>query len=74
VERRHFNFLRGSFAGENKSSRRGQRNHTAVDCYLGRSGNDLLSIPQIVAIDRAGTIRANVNSLRILLEPLLKES
>jgi peroxiredoxin len=63
----------------------GYAQRAAVDSYLGRSGNDLLSIPQIVVIDRAGTIRAvtggqanpnleDVNSLRILLEPLLKES
>jgi peroxiredoxin len=63
----------------------GYAQRAAVDTYLGRSGNDLLSIPQIVVIDRAGTIRAatgaqtnpsleDVNALRILLEPLLKES
>lgn len=63
----------------------GYAQRTAVDTYLGRSANDMLSIPQIVVIDRAGMIRAatggqtnpsleDVNALRILLEPLLKES
>lgn len=58
-----------------------QRN--SVDAFLGRTGNDLLSIPQIVVIDRTGMIRAatggqanptleDISSLRILLEPLLK--
>ena len=62
----------------------GYAQRAAVDTYLGRSGSDMLSIPQIVVIDRAGTIRAttggqknpsleDVNALRILLEPLLKE-
>jgi hypothetical protein len=52
---------------------------------LGRSGSEMLSIPQVVVIDRMGTIRAttgggpnpsleDANSLRTLLEPLLKES
>jgi hypothetical protein len=56
-----------------------------VDSYLGRTGNEMLSIPQIVLIDRAGMIRVvnggqtdptleDINSLRLLLEPLLKES
>ena len=55
-----------------------------VDSYLGRSGNDMLSIPQVVVIDRTGTIRAttgggdpsleDVNSLRTLVDALLKES
>lgn len=56
-----------------------------VDTYLGRTGNELLAIPQIVVIDRAGMIRAasgarvdptleDENSLRTLLDPLLKES
>jgi peroxiredoxin len=63
----------------------GYAQRAGVDTYLGRSGNDMLSIPQIVVIDRAGTIRAatggrtdpsleDVNALRVLLEPLLKES
>jgi peroxiredoxin len=56
----------------------------AVDAYLGRSGNELLAIPQLVVIDRAGVIRAvtgsrvdpkleDENSLRALIEGLLKE-
>lgn len=56
-----------------------------VDSYFGRTGNQMLAIPQIVVIDRAGVIRAqsglqydpnleNHDSLRNLLESLLKES
>jgi peroxiredoxin len=56
-----------------------------VDSYLGRSGNEMLSIPQVVVIDRMGTIRAatgggpnpsleDANSLRVLVDGLLKES
>jgi peroxiredoxin len=56
-----------------------------VDTYLGRSGNGLLAIPQMVVIDRQGIIRASTgdrtnpkleeeNSLRALIETLLKES
>jgi peroxiredoxin len=63
----------------------GYAQRAGVDTYLGRAGNEMLSIPQIVVIDRAGTIRAatggqtnpsleDVNALRALLEPLLKES
>jgi peroxiredoxin len=63
----------------------GYAQRAAVDAYLGRSANDMLSIPQIVVIDRTGTIRAatggqtnpsleDINALRTLLEPLLKES
>ena len=55
-----------------------------VDTYLGRIGNELLPIPQVVVIDRAGTIRAvtgdrtnpkleDENSLRTLIDGLLKE-
>jgi hypothetical protein len=55
-----------------------------VDTYLGRSGNELLSIPQVVVIDRAGNIRAatgsrvdpkleDENSLRALIDSLLME-
>jgi peroxiredoxin len=55
-----------------------------VDSYLGRSGNEMLSIPQLVVIDRTGTIRAatgtgpnpsleEVNSLRTLVNTLLNE-
>ena len=57
----------------------------AVDSYLGRSGNEILNIPQVVVIDRAGMIRAtsggrggdpaleDENSLRNLIEGLLHE-
>jgi hypothetical protein len=56
-----------------------------VDTYLGRTGNELLPIPQVVVIDRAGMIRAvtgdrtnpkleDENSLRTLIEGLLKET
>jgi peroxiredoxin len=56
-----------------------------VDSYLGRSGNEILNIPQVVVIDRAGMIRASSggrggdpaledeNSLRNLVLRLLKE-
>lgn len=56
-----------------------------VDRYLGRSGNEILNIPQVVVIDRAGMIRAtsggrggdpaleDENSLRNLIDGLLKE-
>lgn len=57
-----------------------------VDTYLGRTGNEVLNIPQVVVIDRTGVIRAQSGakpgdpkledeaSLRALLEPLLKEN
>jgi peroxiredoxin len=61
----------------------GLSQRTSVDAFLGRTGNDMLSVPQVVVIDRAGMIRAatgaanptleDINSLRNLLEPLLKE-
>ncbi len=56
-----------------------------VDNYLGRSGNEILNIPQVVVIDRAGMIRAtsggrggdptleDENSLRTLINGLLNE-
>ena len=55
-----------------------------VDAYLGRTGSELLAIPQMVVIDRAGTIRAatgdrtnpkleDENYLRNLIDSLLKE-
>jgi peroxiredoxin len=56
-----------------------------VDSYLGRTGNEILNIPQIVVIDRTGMIRAtsgaaggnptleDENSLRGIVEGLLKE-
>jgi peroxiredoxin len=57
----------------------------SVDSYFGRTGNQILGIPQVVVIDRTGIIRAengvrydpnleNHDSLRNLLESLLKES
>lgn len=57
-----------------------------VDKFLERGKYDVLSIPQVVIIDRAGVIRAesgarpgdpkleDENSLRTLLETLLKET
>lgn len=56
-----------------------------VDAYLGRTGSNLLAIPQVLVIDRAGVIRAatgdqpnpaleNKDSLRTFLNGLLKES
>lgn len=57
-----------------------------VDNYLGRNGNEILNIPQVVVIDRAGMIRAtsggrggdptleDENSLRALINSLLDES
>jgi thiol-disulfide isomerase/thioredoxin len=57
-----------------------------VDIYLGRSGNEILNIPQVVVIDRAGMIRytsgarggdptlEDENSLRKLIDSLLKEN
>jgi peroxiredoxin len=56
-----------------------------VDSYLGRTGKEILNIPQIVVIDRTGMIRAtsggaggdpkleDENSLRELIDSLLKE-
>jgi peroxiredoxin len=56
-----------------------------VDKYLGRTGNEILNIPQVVVIDRAGVIRAvsggaggdpkleDEDSLRSLINGLLKE-
>ena len=62
----------------------GYSNARAVDAYLGRSGNEMLAIPQVVVIDRSGVIRAatgrvtdakleDEDSLRTLVEGLLKE-
>jgi peroxiredoxin len=56
-----------------------------VDNYLGRNGNEILNIPQVVVIDKAGMIRAtsggrggdptleDENSLRTLINGLLNE-
>lgn len=63
----------------------GYASKEAVDNYLGRNGNEILNIPQIVVIDRAGMIRAtsggrggdpaleDENSLRTLINGLLNE-
>jgi peroxiredoxin len=63
----------------------GYTNKEKVDEYLGRSGEELLRIPQVVVIDRTGVIRAqsggrngnvaleNENYLRTLVEDLLRE-
>jgi peroxiredoxin len=63
----------------------GYASKNAVDSYLGRNGNEILNIPQVVVIDRAGMIRAtsggrggdpaleDENSLRNLIEGLLHE-
>jgi thiol-disulfide isomerase/thioredoxin len=56
-----------------------------VDNYLGRKGNEILKIPQVVVIDRIGMIRAtsgtkgdpnleNENPLRDFINTLLSES
>ena len=64
----------------------GYTNNEDVDGYLGRGKDDILNIPQVVVIDRAGMIRAqsggrpgdprleNEDSLRSLLDSLLKEN
>lgn len=56
-----------------------------VDNFLGRTGNEILNIPQIVVIDKTGNIRAtsgpaggdpsleNEASLRIMIQQLLSE-
>jgi peroxiredoxin len=56
-----------------------------VDNYLARESNEILNVPQIIVIDRAGVIRAqsgrkggnptleSENSLRSLVDGLLKE-
>lgn len=62
----------------------GYATRAEVDSYLGRSGSEMLSIPQLVVIDRTGTIRAatgtrsnpsleDANSLRTLVDTLLNE-
>jgi len=57
-----------------------------VDAYLSRGRDEILNIPQLVVIDRSGTIRAtsggrggatvleDVGALRTLIEALLNES
>jgi len=63
----------------------GYTSKESVDSYLDRARDEVLNIPQIVVIDRAGTIRAasggrggdasleNESSLRQLLDALLRE-
>lgn len=63
----------------------GYASKEAVDGYLGRSRDEILNIPQVVVIDRAGMIRAasggrggdptleDENSLRALINGLLNE-
>jgi peroxiredoxin len=62
----------------------GYASSQAVDAYLGRTGHEMLAIPQLVVIDRAGVIRAvtgrvkdpnleDEDSLRTLINGLLKE-
>jgi hypothetical protein len=64
----------------------GYSSKQSVDSYLGRAPNEILNIPQVVIIDRGGTIRAASGgrggdptledpvSLRALLEKLLREN
>lgn len=62
----------------------GYATRAAVDSYLGRNNNEILSIPQLVVIDRTGTIRAatgtgpnpsleDANFLRTFANELLNE-
>ena len=63
----------------------GYTDKESVDRFLGRSKDDVLNIPQVVIVDRAGMIRAqsgsrpgdptleDADSLRTRLDPLLKE-
>lgn len=62
----------------------GYSTRTAVDGYLSRSSSEILSIPQLVVIDRTGTIRAatgtgpnpsleDANFLRTFANALLNE-
>jgi len=63
----------------------GYTNKDNVDAYLGRTPRELLRIPQVVLIDRAGMIRAesgghdgnlqleDENYLRTMIDALLKE-
>jgi peroxiredoxin len=56
----------------------------SIDAYLGRQGTEKLKIPQLIVIDRKGMIRSATGTanptledealLRVVLEPLLKES
>jgi peroxiredoxin len=63
----------------------GYATKSEVDRYLGRRGKEILNIPQVVVIDRAGMIRfasggpggnpalENADSLRAMIDGLLKE-
>jgi peroxiredoxin len=62
----------------------GSATSTDVDSFLGRTGNAMLKIPQMVVIDRKGVIRATTASrgdlsledeatLRAFVDPLLNE-
>jgi peroxiredoxin len=62
----------------------GSATSESVDSYLGRTGTEMLKIPQMVVIDRKGFIRAtsgtkgdpaleNESSLRASIDALLKE-
>jgi peroxiredoxin len=63
----------------------GYASKESVDTYLGRARHEILNIPQVVIIDRAGTIRATSGgrggnpaledeaSLRKLIDSLLEE-
>jgi hypothetical protein len=63
----------------------GYAGSASVDAYLERNGNEMLSIPQLVVIDRAGMIRAATGgqanpaleepgALRALVDNLLQEA
>jgi hypothetical protein len=64
----------------------GYTTSSKVDSYLGRTGNEILSIPQVVIIDRFGMIRAasggrrgdprleDLSYLRDFIDGLLKEN
>jgi len=64
----------------------GYTSKEAVDHYLGRTQQEILSIPQVIVIDRTGTIRAasggrggdltleDESSLRNLIDKLLNEN
>jgi len=78
-------YLEAMAAALNLSYPVGLAQTASVDAYLGRSGNELLSIPQVIVIDRNGMIRAatggqgnpsleDAPALRALLSGLLKES
>jgi len=78
-------YLDAMAAALNLSYPVGYSQTASVDAYLGRTGNEMLSIPQLIVIDRAGKIRAatggqgnpsleDANALRALVSGLLKES